>query len=280
MPVLGLFVGVVSHPQTSFVLNQGPEGLAALLSETLDRNGCVTKYVVNVDNAFDKSGIKPGRSVYTNGIAEEVRLETVWNRFLGVNAGLPGLFKHFARWLRVQSFRWREPNISEIRRLINIELSHTQLMKQGLESGAEWVLILEDDASAENIDDLATGLDALMRSDQSTLFINLSNSFSIAELGISHLLTLSTALAWAGTTPRAIMQSNKPATNTVCAVLYRRDFLEHLVTELDSMPIEPVVPIDWRLNQALMNMWQKGLVGPGDCCFIDPAPIVQLSMHQ
>jgi hypothetical protein len=61
--------------------------------------------------------------------------------------------------------------------------------------------------------------------------------------------------------------------------MYHRDFLVHLINEFELIPSEPVVPIDWRLNKALMNLWNKGLIGSGDCWFVEPAPIDQLSMR-
>lgn len=274
-----VFIGVVSHPQSRFTLNQGQGGLAAKLSTELEGLGTSCEYAVNVRNDFESSGISATESVFRQGIAEEVRLERTWSRFLGVRRGARWWVRHLARWARVQSYALRKGDVGEIKRLINIELSHLALMREGLNSGAAWVLILEDDAGARDVAELAAGLRGIMKSDPAPAYVNVSRSFSTSELGIGHLLTPAVNANWDGTQHRKILVADRPATNTVCAILYQRQFLEQLVGEIESIPTEPVVPIDWRLNLALMNLWNKGVIGPGDCWFVEPAPIDQLSMH-
>lgn len=273
-----LFIGVVSHPQSNFAVNQGSEGLAAKLCKELTSYGTSCEYVVNVLNEFESSGIMATESVFRQGVAEEVRLERTWSRFLGVSRGARWWLRHLARWVRVQSYAIRKSDAGEIKRLINIELSHLALMHDGLNSGDPWILILEDDAGARDLTDLVMGLRSIMQSDPAPAYVNLSRSFSTTELGIDHLLTAAYA-GWDGVQHRNILEAERPATNTVCAILYHRYFLEKLVVEIESIPTEPVVPIDWRLNLALMNLWNKGLIAPGDCWFVEPAPIDQLSMH-
>jgi hypothetical protein len=274
-----LFIGVVSHPRTSFTVNQGEDGLAAQLVKHLNELGTPASYSVNVRNDFDTAGVLATRSVFRSGIAEEVRLEREWNAFLGASNGPQFWLRHIARLFRVQSFLFRKTHNAEIQRLINIELSHTRLMKEGLDSGAPWVLIIEDDAATPDIVDLAQGLVGFLTLNPSISFVNLSHSFELSDLGISHLLHVTNENEWVGRTERKILVADRPATNTVCAILYKRQFLEYLVRELELIPMQPVVPIDWRLNQALMNLWNKGMIGAGDCWFVDPAPIDQLSMH-
>jgi hypothetical protein len=274
-----LFIGVVSHSRTRFTANQGEEGLAAALGNQLNEFDTSAIYSVNILNEFESAGVPANGSVFRAGIAEEVRLERGWNKFLGVRLGLRAWIGHVARWLRVQSFLFRKPDTHEIKRLINIEVSHTRLMKEGLESGAQWVLILEDDAATLDLEDLAQGLVGIFDDDTQISFVNLSRSFDLTDLGIDHLLHSDSDKKWKGHFDRQMLFSDRPATNTVCAILYHRDFLVHLINEFELIPSEPVVPIDWRLNQALMNLWNKGLIGPGDCWFVEPAPIDQLSMR-
>lgn len=274
-----VFIGVVSHPQSRFTVNQGIEGLAARLSLELAGLGTSSEYVVNVRNDFESSGILATRSLFRQGIAEEVRLERTWSRFLGVRRSARWWVRHLARWALVYSYALRKGDVGEIKRLINIELSHLALMRDGIDSGAPWTLILEDDAGARDVADLAAGLRGITQSDPVPAYINLSRSFGTSELGIDHLLSPAISASWDGMQHRTILEAERPATNTVCAILYQRQFLEKLVVEIESLPSEPVVPIDWRLNLALMNLWDKGLIGPGDCWFVEPAPIDQLSMH-
>jgi len=274
-----LFVGVVSHPRSSFPVNQGDEGLAAMLARKINDLGLPAKFLVNVSNDFDDYEVAATRSVFRAGIAEEVRLDREWKKFLGVRFALRGWIRHLARWLRVQSFLIRRSDTGEVRRLINIELSHTKLMKEGLGCGAQWVLILEDDAAAPELDDLVQGLVGMFADSANISFVNLSHSFSLTELGIDHLLHSSNEKKWEGAIARQLLSSDRPATNTVCAILYHRDFLASVIDEFEMSPKEPLVPIDWRLNQTLMNLWNKGLIGAGDCWFVEPPPIDQLSMR-
>ena len=274
-----LFIGVVSHSRTRFTANQGEEGLAAALVNQLNEFDTSAVYSVNILNEFESAGVPANRSVFRAGIAEEVRLEREWKKFLGVRLGLRDWIGHVARWLRVQSFIFRKPDTQEIKRLINIEVSHTKLMREGLDSGAQWVLILEDDAAAVELKDLVQGLVGIISHDSHIAFVNLSRSFDLTDLGIDHLLHSDSDIKWAGPAGRQMLFSDRPATNTVCAILYHRAFLVHLINEFELIPSEPVVPIDWRLNQGLMNLWNKGVIGSGDCWFVEPAPIDQLSMR-
>jgi hypothetical protein len=43
--------------------------------------------------------------------------------------------------------------------------------------------------------------------------------------------------------------------------------------------MQPIIPIDWKLNAALMQLVQEGSIGDGDCFTLEPAPIRQSSMH-
>ena len=274
-----LFIGVVSHPRTAYKVNQGPEGLAAKLATELRRQGTPCSFEVNTDNCFEQSGIRSNGAVFRRGIAEELRVENVWKTFMGTPRSLKGSVKHMARWIRVQTYRFRKPDLSEVKRLVNIEMSHIALMRKGLDSGAQWVLILEDDAGCNQIDELARGIHEILGSGLPMSYVNLSDSFSLSELEVEHLLTPSSRFSWPGSHDRIVLESKKPATNTVCAILYRSSFLGGLVDSLTAIPTEPLLPIDWKLNLALVAMWERGEVGPGDCWFIDPGPIVQLSMH-
>ena len=275
-----MFIGVVSHPRSSFTVNQGSGGLAPLLAAEIRKYDWECLFSLNLINEFDVTGAELEASAFRKGIAEEVRLERVWNRFLGVEPALRRRLFRLLRWMRLQSLWVRRSNAKEVRRLRNIELSHLSLMRNGLAQGADWILILEDDASAKNIADLAAGLDGIFSCESPPAFVNLSHSFRLSDLGISKLLFTHPVVRWFGPIPRDVLASRLPATNTVCAILYRRGFLENLVRKIDEIPVYPIVPIDWRVNQALMNLCETGHINSGDCWFVEPAPINQLSMHQ
>ena len=247
-----LFIGVVSHAHSRFAISQGPQGLAAGLADQL------TDVTVKVNTAdlHDATALPVDARLIQQSLSAQLRLEDQWVAYLrgGRPRGLrevgASALRHGLRWLR----RLRPPGAGPVTRLINIELSHVDLMHAGLSSGAPWVLILEDDAFTADLGDCATGLrDLLAETPESVGYLSVSQSFSNARLGIEHLLS-PTPIPWRGSAPRALLSASRPVTNTVCAVLYRRWFLGELLAELDSMPMTPVVPIDFKVNAALMRM--------------------------
>ena len=110
--------------------------------------------------------------------------------------------------------------------------------------------------------------------------INLSESFTLDQIGVRHLLRPLDGLRWDGNSARTLLGVRKPATNTVCAIAFCTDFLEEILTDFDAQPAFPVVPIDWKLNATLMRLYESGAIGANECLFIEPAPIIQLSMVQ
>ncbi len=184
-----------------------------------------------------------------------------------------------SRWVRRGWQRLAPPRKSTVERLLNIELAHQDLLHQGGASKAPWILIIEDDALSTNIEDLADGIAKLLEQAKPRVqFINLSESFEVAELGIDHLLRDS-RYSWHGSVERQVLSAERPVTNTVCAIAYRSSFAEHLLSAYASMPLRPVVPIDWKLNQALMSMYASGSLTADSCWWVVPGPIDQLSMR-
>jgi len=58
-------------------------------------------------------------------------------------------------------------------------------------------------------------------------------------------------------------------------MLYRRPFLEHLRSTLALIPLSPVIPIDFKVNEALMRM--APVCPAGDAWLASPAPLTQRS---
>lgn len=276
------FIGVVSHEGSRFAISQGPQGLAAALREGFQGAGMSSLVQVNTRNLHDPDSLPIDDSVVQETLSAELRLQGEWASYLraGGSPSLVDAARSLVRGARRTIRRFRSPSPASVRRLVNIELSHLDLMRGGLASGAEWVLILEDDAFAPDLDDCVRGLVALMRDcPANTDYVNVSQSFTNAELGIDHLLSSISAPAWDGSVPRKLLSASRPVTNTVCAILYRGEFLSALVEAMDELPMTPVVPIDWKLNIALMNLFGSGRLRDGSCLLVEPAPIDQMSMR-
>jgi hypothetical protein len=237
---------------------------------------------VNTKNLHDHIALPIDAGTVQQTLSAELRLQGEWANYLraGEAGSVTDAARSVVRSARRAVRRFRAPSPKSVTRLVNIELSHLNLLRAGLESGAPWILILEDDAFAPDLSDCSQGLLGLIRDCPSSVdYVNVSQSFSNAELGISHLLSAPAKPEWAGSIDRAILAASRPVTNTVCAILYRRDFVRELVTVMDALPMTPVVPIDWKLNIALMQLFESGHLRDGSCLLVDPAPIDQMSMR-
>ena len=277
MPASTLFIGVVSYEGSRFAINQGESGLA----QTLSRAIAGSEVRVLTQNLFDETGGQVGPGDVQASLTAERDVERRWSAFLDRPEDISSVVKRTARKAKRLWQRAQPPSPRSVRRLFNIEMSHLELMRQGLDSRAPWILILEDDAWSSDIDDLTLGLAQLMETastPESFGFANLSASFSPQELGIDHLLHES-PLTWNGITRRDILRSSLPVTNTVCAILYSAAFLTDLVEAISQLPTRPIVPIDWKLNSALMALFDRGGVDDTTCVFVQPSPIEQLSMQ-
>ena len=168
-----------------------------------------------------------------------------------------------------------------IRRLANIETSHLALMELAMASGAQWALILEDDAQVADPATFAGELVSFAErygEESQPLYVNLSRSFELHALRIEHLMRH--VGTWSDDGTVELLASSRPVTNTVCAVLYRGMFLGDLAGVMRSIPLHPVVPIDWKLNHALMELTARTRIRDADCWTASPAPVIQGSMAE
>lgn len=279
MPKLSIFIGVVSYAGTRFGISQSAEGLGASLARALADHGVRADVVVDTEDRWDGTPLTPDE--IQEALSAQARLEDAWRDYLH-SAGSWSVRERGAsilRWVKRGYRRIAAPNEQFLVRLINIELAHRELWQRGSESGAEWILIIEDDAASTDVADLTNGLLHLLESaDSSVQFINLSESFSLEELGVKEIL-LPSDVPWKGSSRRSVLFGERPVTNTVCAIAYRNGFAAELLRTFSQMPLHPVVPIDWKLNQMLMQMFEQNTLGAGSCLWVVPGPIDQLSMR-
>ena len=274
-----VFVGLVSHKKTHRSEAQGPHGLAHTLSGKLSQLGFSTTLRINREDAFTNSGVVLPNDVLASSPAEELQIERRWARYLGIEASSSWQITHALRWFRYLVSRTTRSNTAAIIRLANIELSHRDLLSQALDMQCDWVVILEDDARCMDPQDLALGLAGIINTSSPPHLVSLSLSFTPEQLRVDHLLRPLPAETWQGPTNRRLFSAERPVTNTVCANMYGGQFTRVLHDELAGLPFTPIAPIDWKLNQALMNLYGRGDVGPDDCWWISPPPIIQGSMH-
>lgn len=281
MASTSLFIGLVSYVKSSFAESQGSGGLTSGLVAAFAEQGVDCASWINTGNLFDENSYELTSRMSRFSVREEIRLESEWFSFLQGTDRLGHRVRMLGRYANFL-FHWRRNSQSkELRRLLNIEYSHIDLYRRAVASGAEWAIILEDDAFSPDITDLVTGLLGLSGHESDAKMINLSASFSLDQIGIRHLLSPNNRQGWQGSVARSTLGSARPATNTVCAIAFRTDFLKQILADFDSQPTdpsEPIVPIDWKLNAALMRLWDAEAIGPNECLFVEPTPIIQLSM--
>lgn len=274
-----IFIGVVSYEGSKFSVSQGSDGLAQQLVREFESIGFSVDIQVNTQNLFDPDSLAVTESTVQACLSAQIALDLEWANFLDHSRTFRDAVTTVMRKAKRLQQRFRSPGLGMVKRLLNIELSHLDLMRAGLASGASWVLILEDDAATLDIRDCALGLAGLMRFSDTLGYANVSESFTAAELGIQHLLHALPDVTWGGSSHRSVLNSSRPATNTVCAILYERSFLAALLEAMEALPMEPVVPIDWKLNLALMELYRQGTFTSRQCWFVEPGPIDQLSMR-
>jgi len=275
-----LFIGLVSNANSRFLSAQGSKGLALSLGREIENLGITTKVQINSENLFDPSHFQLDPRMARESVRAEIRLEGVWRDYLDGPNRHREQIRIAGRSVKFRLNRRKNSVTTELRRLLNIEYSHLDLYRAAIESGSLWTIILEDDAYASNLKDLAIGLVELTDTSGSVSIVNLSESFPLSEIGVQHLLKLSSDNQWIGSSARVLYELERPVTNTVCAIAFRTDFLAKVVADFDAQPRFPVVPIDWKLNATLMRLFENGEVGSNECLFVEPAPIVQLSMFR
>lgn len=284
-----VFLGLVTHARTRFPENAGPEGLVARLGCALTEMG--TEIVTSVHDAdLHDSSILPLTNAEVHAsIKAELGVEHEWRRQIHPELNSARLLGEMTARRIYRQMRLDPPwhfganatsrGAAMLRRLVNIELAHLSLMREAVTCGSEWALIVEDDAQLEDAPDFASALDRFIRNrtgNAQPRYVNVSRSFPTGTLGIDHLLT--PVGVWDAQT--RLLSSDRPVTNTVCGILYRTDFVQELLHTFEEIPISPVLPIDWKLNQALLILHRNQELGASDCWFLDPAPILQGSMHE
>jgi len=276
-----LFVGLVTHPKSRFPESATMQGLMMQVAQGASVAGLRVHTGASDKDAFPGDSLPVSRSMVRRSIAAELEVERRWRRYLrgGSEPCWMGSFfaaRCVARMLR-SGMPWRssqQDGLRMVRRLANIEASHLRIMDMALDSGADWVLLLEDDAQSPDGNEFGRLLAGFIRSnrDQSQpQMVSLSESFSSDDLGISPLLSPVPAARG----PWPMQAAERVVTNTLCATLYRRGFLKMIVAALHEIPLEPVVPIDFKLNLAIMAVDAR--CDSGDSWIASPAPLEQRS---
>lgn len=267
----GLFIGLVTHPRTRFTESRSATGLTAQLADSLTATGLeVSTHVEDRDLAANRPD--PSEDALADSRRRLVAVQREWASYCGRGQATLRL----QQWISRQRGSIEPASALQARRLLNIELAHMELMFVALNSGAEFALIIEDDAVCSDTEALAFDLHEMLTRTNTPYMSHLSTSFSPSELGVSRLLEKS-EIRWSS--GGSEYRLSRPITNTVCATVYRRDFLTDLHRLWSQEQLVPVIPVDWRLNSILMRMHADGLLPNGYSSLVYPSPIIQRSLH-
>jgi len=269
--VNGLFIGLVTHPRTRFSDSHGADGLMAQLTGALEPLGISpTTHIEDRDLAAGMPDLSE------DDLAESRRHLLEVQRAWATYCERGGTIIRLQQWLGALRGSIEPATASQARRLLNIELAHLELMSASLSAGAEFTLVVEDDADCSDVGSLARDLHEMLTRPSAPYMSHVSTSFSPRELGIEGLVD-SVEREWSNGGKE--LRLKRPVTNTVCATVYRRDFLVDLHELWRAEPVLPVIPVDWRLNAFLMRMRVEALLPEGYSSLVYPSPIIQRSLH-
>lgn len=285
-----LHLGVVTHPRSRFNVDGAAGVLVESLGALLRNRGADVSTVVSDRNDYDPALWPLTRSELVQSGWHQSLLEYRWRRYLADGSTTVSdaalLAAMSARRMGEAAIGGLVPSSearygrTAARRLLNIDLSHLRVLDGAAETGADWVLVLEDDAWPDDPEAAAEGVLALIAAagDTPMQFASLSTSLSHEQLGVAHLLRPAGELVLASGS-RALLATARPVTNTVCATLYRASFSSRVASSIRAAGLVPVVPIDWRLNQVILDLWSNGDLDADSALWVEPGLFVQRSMH-
>lgn len=280
-----LFVGLVTHPTSRFNVDGAAAQKARDLVGELTRAGVPAELLVSDDNDYDAAVYPLDRAELLRSARYWSDLEYRWRRYLAEGGGRPARSSAVDRaWAlamsgkrQAEALRDRSARTSAIR-LINIDLSHLRVLETARASGRPWTLVLEDDAGYGDPAGTAAALaDVIERVDGTGVqFVNLSESIDLDRLGVDGIVL--PPADGEPSTP-AVWSCRRPVTNTVCANLYRTGFAGVVAEGIRGAGLLPVAPIDWRVNERILDGHRRGLLGPDSFAWVRPGIFVQGSMH-
>jgi hypothetical protein len=286
--VSDLFVGLVTHPRSRFNADGAATRQAEQLVSAFIPQGVRASLLVSDRDDYDPTTYPLGRRELVSSAIHQAGLEHRWRRYLAAGGGQPARpafmdagFGAAMAAKRAATSGALMPGSAVMNgrraatRLINIDLSHLRVLDAGVTSGAPWVLVLEDDARVDDLALAASRVVEIMRFVQRApvQFVCLSESIGLGELGVDGLLSA------APSGPDWLLPASRPITNTVCANLYRSSFAARVAAGIRDRGLLPVTPIDWRLNEQVMDMHDDGELGPDSCLWARPGLFLQGSMH-
>ncbi|WP_353485284.1 hypothetical protein [Haliscomenobacter sp.] len=280
-----LFLGLVTHQNSAF--NSSGESTGALegLAQQLRSAGLLVETLISDRDDYTSDNFPISADSLRSAAKAQSQLERDWRLFLISRAqfAAPTRFvKSFATRALYQLMVSKRlagtkgggaaQAAKAYRRLLNIDLSHRRILEEGIKSGASLIVVLEDDASPLTSQKVQALADVIrLARTQGVDFVNLSESISVYDLGITRILDRGIDIS--NDQGSRVIALDTPVTNTVCANIYGSDFAVLLARYLSEDRLTPVIPIDWRLNQVMLDHPNT------QCWWVRPGLFLQRSMH-
>ncbi len=276
-----IFIGLVTYPQSRF----NSEGQAS--RRIIEIADAIQQLGINVVTLISDRNDFPSRATVI-GVVDRVRsawnqvlIEKAWHEYVRQSTSSSSTSrKHGVTFFggmfvkRAASYLF---NSSSLARLANIDLSHLRLLKEGVASGADWVLIIEDDAHFGETVETAGVLRMVLEfldGHSNRVFINLSESIDTVELRVDGIVSGGNSVL-SLTNESELLWISPAISNTVCANMYSHQFAREFARAIEAQGILPSIPIDWRLNRFIIETKAT----PVECYWIKPGLFLQGSMH-
>ncbi len=182
-------------------------------------------------------------------------IRPVFNIILGIRSVISlALLYISSKILKKYLFKFQK----HVARQKNISTNHIAMMKKLSNSNSGYSLIIEDDFLISDQSDFKDEFNSMLNiinAEENIKILNLSKSFTEKQLGIDkNKLKL---IKLGSNSQNKLIQYNYPVTNTVCAILYKKEVISDLIRELEKLDKYNFIPIDHKLNislRALMKM--------------------------
>ena len=258
-------LGLVTHPNSRF--RSSGEAVCERVFQDLLSFGIRTDRLVSDRNDAHDDRYRITHSVVRRSARAQAELETRWRNRISESTSTP---YDLAVKQAIGVKRGLAPTAA-FTRLLNIDYSHLRLWRHSVAVGAKATLVIEDDAQLVS-DEIALLVGSLMdRFDDRSVLVNCSESLDHRSLGVERILQRAPVTGRIGTVE--VSDPRPTITNTVCANLYSAAVVGKLLWHIDHRGLVPVLPIDWRVNEFLIDNPDVST------WWLSPAPFVQGSMH-
>ncbi len=200
------------------------------------------------------------------------------NQVFDLKSELLNLLRSLLRILMYKSVRINLKRA--IARCRNISKNHIDAWTDSAFQENGFLMVLEDDAEVNNFERGLKSVSMILQhfpaSTRTRVFLDLSDSYSLSDLGIEELVDYT---IFDEISSNEVVILKKPATNTLCAVLFSAEILKDILVYMNDIGYKHAysgVPIDWILNGWMSRELQD--IGPMLAIHVKPGLFSQLSM--